>query len=173
MKKKSKIYDQVLGAFNRGPVEVLRLKFDTDGDWAPMAPDDMSIKEHGGKYHIVWGSDVEGPFESLQEALATEYFNVPVPGANLSSEVLPHEQVLKIAYAIADWDDLEERGINDLRVNKKRYKVANRRLILIKESNPHLAERLAIQARSNEANRFAKSVKKQLRAAMEKKPKGR
>jgi hypothetical protein len=134
------IYDAVLAAFDSTALEVLSLSFGTIGDWGPMVPDDILIKELGGNYYISW-SDFKGPFMSLKDALDTEFFNVPTPNAGLTSKVLTHEQVLKIAYAIADWSNEEEGIINDIRVNDKRYRLANHKLILIKESETYDAPR--------------------------------
>ena len=57
--------------------------------------------------------DSEGPFNSLDEALDWGFLDSPISHANVWSDVLEHEELLRIATRFADWENEEEIIVND------------------------------------------------------------
>jgi hypothetical protein len=77
--------------------------------WDGVAPGGSGavwVSECAGIY-IVTSSDYppEGPFESLEAATMSECFFVATLEAQISSEVLPEAELLKIARGVVDWEN--------------------------------------------------------------------
>ena len=60
----------------------------------------------------------QGPFESIEQALECECFHRPTPRPELYSDLLPLDQLVKIAHGVVDWENDAEIWINsELYVN--------------------------------------------------------
>ena len=97
-------------AFKELMKSVLTLGWDGYG---PGHSGAVFISELAGVY-MVTSSDYDplGPFDSIDEALKCEYFDVAAPNPELDSKVLPLTQLLAVARRVVDWENEGEIWIN-------------------------------------------------------------
>jgi len=114
--------DAIFCALRDNADTVLSLAWDGDG---PGCSGGVWVDQLEGVY-IVTSSDYspEGPFESLDQALALDCFWIPTPKPELDSKSLPLDRLIKIAQGVVDWDNEE-----DIWINKERYVIANGKLV--------------------------------------------
>jgi hypothetical protein len=117
-----KIYDAAYEAYRANLSEVLCLGWDGN---RPGGSGALYVGELEGVY-LVSSSDYDdaGPFESLDEALELEYFQIRTPNPELDASEIPLERLLEIARDVVDW---EEGG--EIRINEERYVVQGNDLV--------------------------------------------
>ena len=118
------IYDAAYEAYRENLSQVLCLGWDGNH---PGGSGALYVGELEGVY-LVSSSDYDdaGPFESLDEALELEYFQIRTPNPELDASEIPLERLLEIARDVVDWE-----GGGEIRINEERYVVQGNDLVKV------------------------------------------
>ena len=115
--------DELADLISEEAESVLSVAWSPD-EWGHAGVQNVSLWR---KYYFFESSDVdeEGPFESLEQALEVEHLHVELPNPEISSEVVPLEQLKLIA--------LEVLGQNGRKVviNDEVYQRKGNRLVKV------------------------------------------
>jgi len=135
------IYDAAYEAYRENLSQVLCLGWDGNH---PGGSGALYVGELEGVY-LVSSSDYDdaGPFESLDEALDLEYFQIRTPNPELDASEIPLERLLEIARDVVEW---EEGG--EIRINEERYVVQGNDLVKAEPESVRSLSEVAMVPRS-------------------------
>ncbi len=106
------LYDDLSDLFSTDADEILSVSWDTD---FPGGSGASWLCEFGGVYFVrSTDYDTLGPFDTIDEALEADTFNMVTPHPELSSG-LDDDKTFEIARGLVDWDNDVEITINDVR----------------------------------------------------------